>query len=183
MRWSQEGVVWLTRLRQVSRKEGWSMWPNWGRGWRWAERGRAAEGPRDVDGGRALKLATSYEGKERERSFVHMKLRVVRYIFCIHVSIRHNSLCSCLCLWNTEHDSHAGQNRAALQTPLQRWHTKVIQVKIVQGRFCYINNIATVSKVILVLKVTVGRNLDCENILTYRQRTPRSHWLGRKARR
>lgn len=64
MRWSQEGAFWLARLWQVSRKEWWSVWPDWGRGWRRAERSRAAEGSWDVDWGRALKLTTSCKGKE-----------------------------------------------------------------------------------------------------------------------
>ncbi len=63
MRWSQEGAFWLARLRPVSRKEWWSVWPDWRRWWRGAKRSRAAKGSWDIDWGRTLKLATSCKGK------------------------------------------------------------------------------------------------------------------------
>lgn len=59
-------------------------------------------------------------------SYVNVNMHTVKWCTCVC-----SSVCLFLCL--TEHNSHTGQSRAALQAPLQRRHTKIIQVKIIQG--------------------------------------------------
>lgn len=74
------------------------------------------------------------KGRQIIRSYAHVQMHIAK---CrVHIEIVVRSMCLFLCLWNTQHNSHIGQSWAALQAPLQRRHTKIIQVEIIQGWLC-----------------------------------------------
>lgn len=146
----------MSRMKVHKPKELWdgprkvlSDWPGWDR---WEEKNGevcgliGGDGEGELKGAEVLKDPGMLTGAELWNWLPPIKTRRQYAVISSCVYMHSAKQCTCISISfssskifkkkkfkNTKHNSHAGHSRAALQTPLQRWHPEIIQVKIIQG--------------------------------------------------